>query len=180
MSTILDTIRRYPSWKLTPSEDGTQASTTAEYPVDAQALSKDRRVLLKAVEEADAAVTQDIVAKAVTSAEDGAAKGVVARALEAAPHSIAKAAVSEAGLTQETLDRIFLMIVETFKWVLQVATIGLIAVVGLAAFVKDFDPAHVQIMLTVFTTVAGILAGFITGQALSGGGSKNGERNTGE
>jgi len=61
MSTILNTILRNPSWKLTPSQDGTQAGTTTDYPLDAQALSKDRRVLLKAVEEADAAVTQDIV-----------------------------------------------------------------------------------------------------------------------
>jgi len=108
----------------------------------------------------------------VKSSEEGAAKDVVARALEAAPHGIAKAAVSEAGLTQETLDKIFLTIVETFQWVLRVATVGLIAVIGLAAFIKDFDPAHVQIMLTAFTTVAGILAGFITGQALSSSGTK--------
>jgi hypothetical protein len=72
MSTILDTIRRYPIWMLTPSEDGTQASTTAEYPVDAQALSKDRRVLLKAVEEADAAVTQDVVEQRISSEVDNA------------------------------------------------------------------------------------------------------------
>jgi hypothetical protein len=168
MSTILNTILGYPSWKLTPAKDGTQAGATAVYPLDAQALSKDRQALLKAVEEADAVVTRDVVEKAVKSTEGGATKEVVARVLETAPHGIAKAAASEAGLTQETLDKIFVMIVATFRWVLQVATIGLIVVIGLAAFVKDFDPAHVQIMLTVFTTVAGILAGFITGQALSG------------
>jgi hypothetical protein len=38
--------------------------------------------------------------------------------------------------------------------------------------VSDVDVAHIQIMLTVFTTVAGILAGFITGQALGTSGSQ--------
>ena len=38
-------------------------------------------------------------------------------------------------------------------------------IIVLAGF-RDVDLAHIQIMLTVFTTVAGILAGFITGQAL--------------
>lgn len=173
MSAIMNMFRGYPGWKPTPSRNGTQASNGDGHPVDAQVLSKDRQVLLDAVEAANATVTQDVVEKAVKSSEDGAAtKDVVARALEAAPHGVAKAAASDAGLTQETLDKIFLTIVETFQWVLRVATVGLIAVIGLAAFVKDFDPSHVQIMLTAFTTVAGILAGFITGQALSGSGPK--------
>ncbi len=72
MSTILNTILRSPTWKLTPAEDGTQASTAAEYPAGAQALSKDRQVLLKAVEEADAAVTQDIVEQRISSEVDNA------------------------------------------------------------------------------------------------------------
>jgi hypothetical protein len=72
MSTILKTIRRYPSWKPTPFEDGAQASTTAEYLVDAQALSKDRQVLLKVVEEAEAAVRQDVVELRISSEVDNA------------------------------------------------------------------------------------------------------------
>ena len=59
MSTILNTILRSPSWKLTPAEDGTQASTAAEYPAGAQALSKDRQALLKAVEECRTYITNN-------------------------------------------------------------------------------------------------------------------------
>jgi hypothetical protein len=35
-----------------------------------------------------------------------------------------------------------------------------------AIFRKDVNDAYVQILLTVFTTVAGIFAGFIGGKAL--------------
>ena len=52
-----------------------------------------------------------------------------------------------------------------FGYVLCGAAAALFAIVVLDIF-YDVEPDHVQIMLTVFTTVAGILAGFITGQAV--------------
>ena len=58
------------------------------------------------------------------------------------------------------------MIVKTFATVLVVGMIALVGVVILAAF-REVDKDLVQIMLTVYSTVAGILAGFITGQAVS-------------
>jgi len=39
-------------------------------------------------------------------------------------------------------------------------------VIVLDEFTDGVEQTHVQIMLTAFTTVAGILAGFITGQAV--------------
>jgi hypothetical protein len=39
-------------------------------------------------------------------------------------------------------------------------------VIALDGFSDGVDQTHDQIMLTAFTSVAGILAGFITGQAL--------------
>ena len=46
-----------------------------------------------------------------------------------------------------------------------VSSLRLVGVVGLAVF-REVDKDLVQIMLTVFSTVAGILAGFKTGQAV--------------
>lgn len=55
------------------------------------------------------------------------------------------------------------MIVKTFVLIIGMA--ALVGVVILAIF-REVDKDLVQIMLTVFSTVAGILAGFITGQAV--------------
>ncbi len=57
-------------------------------------------------------------------------------------------------LTPQTLDRIWITIVRTFSWVLGGATVGLVAIVLLDIF-YPVELAHVQIMLTMFTTVAG-------------------------
>jgi hypothetical protein len=70
-------------------------------------------------------------------------------------------------ITQATADQIWLKVVDAFKWVLWGATIALVAAIGVALF-HEVDQALVQILLTVFTTVAGIFAGFIGGKALGG------------
>lgn len=62
-------------------------------------------------------------------------------------------------------DEIWVMIVKTFATVLVIGMAALVGVVILAIF-REVDKDLVQIMLTVFSTVAGILAGFITGQAV--------------
>jgi hypothetical protein len=68
-------------------------------------------------------------------------------------------------------DEIWLIVVNAFKWVLWGATVALVAAIGVSLF-RTVDIALVQILLTVFTTVAGIFAGFIGGKAL---GSSTGE-----
>jgi choline-glycine betaine transporter len=78
-------------------------------------------------------------------------------------------------ITQATADKIWLKVVDAFKWVLWGATIALVAAVGVALF-REVDQALIQILLTVFTTVAGIFAGFIGGKAL---GSSTGSGSTG-
>jgi hypothetical protein len=164
-------------WKLIPTQKNPRASLGAERPVDTQPPYANQQVLLQAVKEAEPNVKQAIVESAVKAADNGAAQGLVTQAIEAAPHGAAKAAISETGLSQETMDQIWLAIVGAFKWVLWIATVGLIAVIVLDIF-GDVDLAHIQIMLTVFTTCAGILAGFITGQALASSGVKG--RNQGK
>ena len=62
-------------------------------------------------------------------------------------------------------DLVWLTVVATFKWVLWGSALALVAAIGVALF-REVDAAYVQILLTVFTTVAGIFAGFISGKAL--------------
>ena len=63
------------------------------------------------------------------------------------------------------------MVVTAFRWVLWGSALALVAAIGVALF-REVDAAYVQILLTVFTTVAGIFAGFISGKAL---GNSNGQ-----
>jgi hypothetical protein len=102
---------------------------------------------------------------AVETSRNGEKKQVIEKGLQQASAKTQEELAQKYGLSQQTLDQIWLLIVRTFALVLGVATIGLIAIIFLAGF-RKVDLAHIQIMLTVFTTVAGILAGFITGQAL--------------
>ena len=98
--------------------------------------------------------TKAAIATAVRTADSGEAQEFVTEVIDAAPT-----------VSQETLDRIWLLIVNAFTYVLYGATVGLFLVVILDIFF-DVELAHVQMMLTVFTTVAGILAGFITALAV--------------
>lgn len=124
-----------------------------------------RELMTEAVDAAPAEATKAAMARAVRTADRGDARELVTQAIDAAPTNTARAAVEEARVSQETLDRIWLLIVNAFTYVLFGATIGLFLVVLLDIFFP-VELAHVQMMLTVFTTVAGILAGFITGQAV--------------
>jgi len=125
-----------------------------------------REVILAAMNAAPEA-SKDAVARVVMNAESEDQRDLLTQAIDAAPAGTAELAVRDAGLspTTPTIDRIWVTIVRTFSWVFVGATVGLVAIVLLAVF-YPVELAHVQIMLTMFTTVAGTLAGFITGQAV--------------
>jgi hypothetical protein len=108
---------------------------------------------------------------AVETSRNGEKKQIIEKGLQQASAKTQAELAQKYGPSQQTLDQIWLLIVRTFAWVLSGATVGLIVIIVLAGF-RDVDLAHIQIMLTVFTTVAGILAGFITGQALGGSGAQ--------
>ena len=60
-----------------------------------------------------------------------------------------------------------------WQWVVGAFAIVFIGGSGtLVASVFFLEVAQIQVLLTVFTTVAGILAGFISGRASSTGGSR--------
>jgi len=124
-----------------------------------------KELMREAVSVAPPDATKAALTKAVRDAKRGDAQDLVTGVIDAAPTNTARAAVEDARISQETLDRIWLAIVNAFTYVLYGATVGLFLVVLLDVFFP-VELAHVQMILTVFTTVAGILAGFITGQAV--------------
>jgi magnesium-transporting ATPase (P-type) len=64
---------------------------------------------------------------------------------------------------QKATNDIWRWIVMTFAIVLMLATAALVAAV-IVSFWRKIDTAMIQIVLTVFTTTAGILAGFVSGR----------------
>jgi hypothetical protein len=70
------------------------------------------------------------------------------------------------GPTQKVSDRIWQWVVGAFAVVFVGASGTLVASVFFLAV------EQIQVLLTVFTTVAGILAGFISGRASASGGSR--------
>jgi hypothetical protein len=126
--------------------------------------------------------SEHLVAEVLNAAPLEAKKTAVSEAVQSVPlearRSIAREAVEslssreqrELALqfapTQDVTDQIWLIVVRAFRWVLWAATVALILGVGVSLF-RPVDIALVQILLTVFTTVAGIFAGFIGGKALS-------------
>ncbi len=137
-------------------------------------------VAAEAVKTAHGEAQQVLVTQAVKSADSfEARKAATAAAVNsAAPENKVKVAavgveqltaaqqkelVDRLPITPVTADEIWRMVVGAFRWVLWGSTLALVAAVGVALF-REVDQALVQILLTVFTTVAGIFAGFIGGK----------------
>ena len=72
---------------------------------------------------------------------------------------------------QKAIDRIWQTVVGAFAFVLCASTLTLIGAVFM-----NTDQGLAQILLTVFTTVAGILAGFISGKAVGSANQQYGLR----
>jgi hypothetical protein len=112
-------------------------------------------------------VKKAAVGEAVEATPDrDAQKEVLGKGLKEAHSSTQEALAQAYGPSQQTLDFIWRWIVKTFAFVLGASTVGLLIVIALDGFTDGVEQTHVQIMLTAFMTVADILAGFITGQAL--------------
>jgi hypothetical protein len=125
------------------SIDPIPISSGAEAPSTDQTVAQASDALRK-LGDAD---TASVIAAGVTTMSD-AAKGELLNQL--APD-------------QTMTNDIWRWIVRTFSFVLVGATAALIVAV-IASFWRTVDPAMIQIILTVFTTTAGILAGFVSGR----------------
>lgn len=103
---------------------------------------------------------------AVETAPNVNKQDLAAEAMRSLPTDKARHAVAREFLPSQAIaDQIWITVVQTFKWVLWGAILALVAAIGVSLF-HEVDQAYVQILLTVFTTVAGIFAGFISGKAL--------------
>jgi hypothetical protein len=135
-----------------------------------------QEVITAAVRAASPEAKKVAAAEAVSTAPDVNKQDVAVEAIRSLPSDEAREKVASQFLpppTQPVTDEIWLTVVSTFKWVLWGATVALVAAIGVALF-REVDIAYIQILLTVFTTVAGVFAGFITGQFAgrsTGGGS---------
>ncbi len=96
-----------------------------------------------------------------------AKKDIATTALQALPPKAQEEVIGQLhGPTQRVSDRIW-------QWV--VGAFAIVFVVGSGTLVTSvffLEVEQIQILLTVFTTVAGILAGFISGRASVSGGSR--------
>jgi hypothetical protein len=140
-----------------------------------------KSIVTEAVKSAPAAAQNAVAAEAVRVAPLEAKKAAAAEAVNSASTenkvNVATEGVEQLSpkqqrelvdrlpITPVTADEIWRTVVGAFKWVLWGATLALVAAIGVALF-REVDQALVQILLTVFTTVAGIFAGFIGGKAL--------------
>ena len=89
--------------------------------------------------------------------------------IQALPRSARQQTIGRLVPDQHATNKIWMWIVITFAIVLGASIVALIGAIFVSAWHK-VDPADVQVLLTVVTTVAGILAGFIGGRASKGTG----------
>jgi hypothetical protein len=144
-----------------------QQDLVAQAVRSADTVEAEKNVITQAVRSADTVeARQAAAAEAVNSASAENKVKVAGEALDQLNTQQQKEVAKRLpGPTQPTADEIWRTVVGAFKWVLWGATLALIAAVGVALF-REVDQALIQILLTVFTTVVGIFAGFIGGKAL--------------
>jgi hypothetical protein len=144
-----------------PEDKGNVASAAATAAVNAAPPEDKGDVASAAIVNAVNAATRehkvDVAAAAATAA------------VNALPPSTRQRAIGRLVPDQQATNKIWLWIVITFAIVLGGSIVALISAILISAW-RKVDPADVQVLLTVVTTVAGILAGFIGGRASKGTG----------
>jgi hypothetical protein len=95
---------------------------------------------------------------------DAAQADATAAAVRALPEDAKGELIQRFAPDQAVTNDIWRWIVMTFAFVLGCATVAMMAAV-LVSFWRKVDTALVQMLLTIFTTTAGILAGFVSGRA---------------
>jgi hypothetical protein len=91
---------------------------------------------------------------------------LVTAAAQQLPEQAKRAVAGSLQPSAPAADLIWKVIVGAFAISLVASILGLIVIVFFSAF-YTVEPANVQILLTIVTTVGGILAGFISGRASS-------------
>lgn len=109
--------------------------------------------------------------QAVSSADNGEQKKILKEAVDQASPQAREALRQMLLPGQKAIDRIWQTVVGAFAFVLCASTLALIGSVFM-----NTDQGLAQILLTVFTTVAGILTGFISGKAVGSANQEYGLR----
>ena len=110
--------------------------------------------------------TAEVVTSGLRSLTDNATADVVASAMQTLPDDHKAEVLDRFAPDQAMTNDIWRWIVRTFAIVLVAATLALTTAV-LISFWQPVDAAMMQMLLTIFTTTAGILAGFVSGRASS-------------
>lgn len=108
----------------------------------------------------------DVASAAVEAVPDEAKAGVASAAVRALPDAERDTLLNTLLPSQPAMNQVWLIIVSAFAIVFVLAAVSLFW-----AAITVSDAASVQTLLTVVTTVAGLLAGFISGRASAGGGT---------
>jgi hypothetical protein len=95
---------------------------------------------------------------------DNAKTAVVTAAAQQLPDQARKAVAGSLQPSAPAADLIWKVIVFAFAISFGVSILGLIGIVLLSVF-QPVEQANIQVLLTIVTTVGGILAGFISGRA---------------
>jgi hypothetical protein len=120
-------------------------------------------VVASAMKDAGEAARSNIATSMIKDLPDSAQAAATAEAVRALPGEAQDEVIQRFTPDQTVTNDIWRWIVKTFALVLGGATVALMAAV--VSFWRKVDPAHMQMLLTVFTTTAGILAGFVSGRA---------------
>jgi hypothetical protein len=110
------------------------------------------------------AAKASVVRAAMQALPDAAQADATVAAVRALPEDAQGELLQRFAPDQAVTNDIWRWIVTTFAFVLGGATAALVAAV-FVSFWRTVDAALVQMLLTVFTTTAGILAGFVSGRA---------------
>lgn len=106
----------------------------------------------------------DVAAAAVDAVPNAKKVDTLTSAIKNAPHQVSQQVADQLIPDQVMTNKIWFGIVLTFALVLGGTTLALVGAT-FVGFWRKIDTANIQILLTVFTTSAGILAGFISGRA---------------
>lgn len=117
-----------------------------------------------AVRAASVETKADVAAAAIDAVPDTKKADAITSVIKNAPQQVGDQVANELLPDQRMTNQIWLWIVKTFAFVLGGATVALVGAI-FVSFWRKVDTTNIQILLTVFTTTAGILAGFISGRA---------------
>jgi hypothetical protein len=106
----------------------------------------------------------NLATAAMQELPDAAQADATVAAVRALPDDAKGELIERFAPDQAVTNDIWRWIVMTFAFVLGCATVAMMAAV-LVSFWRTVDTTLVQMLLTIFTTTAGILAGFVSGRA---------------